>query len=258
MMMIRKRAVLIFSVIFFGALIFLIASNLQSSDHVHFVEPETVFVQGGTFMMGCANGLDCNSDEIPVHSVTVGSFNIGKYPVTQGQWKALMGSNPSRFSKGDNYPIEYISWNEAQEFIRRLNTVTGKRYRLPTEAEWEYAARGGEQSRVYKYSGSNNLNDVGWYNNNSKITHPVGAKMPNELGIYDMSGNIWEWCSDWYGSYYALSELVPVGASSGNYRVNRGGSWSSAASNCRVNSRSGNCPNNRYRNVGFRVALCKL
>ena len=256
-----KRVEFLSSIIFWVAMIFLITSIVQCSNHSPFAEPEVVFVHGGVFLMGCTDSehvANCNSDETPPHSVTVGSFSIGKYPVTQGQWKALMGSNSSHFSKGDRYPVEYVSWDEAQEFIHRLNTVTGKRYRLPTEAEWEYAARGGSESRGYMYSGCNNLNNVGWYDNvNGKITHPVGSKAPNELGIYDMSGNVWEWCSDWYGPYSASPKRDPAGASSGYYRVNRGGSWSSASSNCRVTYRNSCCPNNRYRNVGFRVVLCQ-
>jgi formylglycine-generating enzyme required for sulfatase activity len=145
---------------------------------------------------------------------TVSSFNIGKYEVTQGQWKAVMGDNPSRFKSGDNYPVENVSWNDVQDFLSRLNALTGKNYRLPRETEWEYAARGGNSSRGYKYSGSANINDVAWYDGNSgERTHPVGTKAPNELGIYDMSGNVKEWCQD----------------AEGSYRVYRGGCWASSA-----------------------------
>jgi formylglycine-generating enzyme required for sulfatase activity len=224
----------------------------------HSAEPELVAVQGGTFWMGCSSeqqGSCEDDDERPLHSVTVSSFRIGKYEVTQAQWKIIMGSNPSGF-RGDNLPVENVSWGEAQEFISRLNAATGKSYRLPTEAEWEYAARGGNLSHDYKYSGSNNLYDVAWFNDNSgSQTHPVGMKKANELGIHDMSGNVWEWCLDWYGSYSASAQQDPMGAASGSYRVNRGGSWTYSAGRCRVAYRSSDSPNNRYRGLGFRVVL---
>lgn len=223
----------------------------------HPAEPEMVFVQGGTFWMGCSNEQQgsCDSDESPLHQVTVSSFNIGKYEVTQAQWKLIMGSNPSTF-KGDNLPVENVSWDDAQEFIARLNAATGKQYRLPTEAEWEYAARGGNKSQNYKYSGSHNLNNVAWFTDNSSSqTHSVGAKLPNELGIYDMSGNVWEWCSDWKGTYPASPQQDPMGASSGSYRVIRGGSWSNIAARCRVSNRDNGGPGDRIGDLGFRVAL---
>ena len=225
----------------------------------HPAEPEMVFVQGGTFMMGCIGEQsgDCYDDESPLHSVTVSSLNIGKYAVMQGQWKALMGGNPSGFPQGDNYPVENVTWNDVQEFIRRLNSATGKQYRLPTEAEWEYAARGGAQSQGYKYSGSHNLNRVGWFTNNRVgCTQPVGAKLPNELGIYDMSGNVWEWCNDWFGSYTASPQRDPMGASSGSARVLRGGSWlNSVRDDCRVANRGNGRPGYRHYVIGFRVVF---
>jgi formylglycine-generating enzyme required for sulfatase activity len=151
--------------------------------------------------------------------------------------------------------VEEVSWDDVQEFIHKLNALTGKEYRLPTEAEWEYAARGGNQSRGYKYSGSNNVGDVAWYGDNSgSKTHPVGTKQANELGIYDMSGNVWEWCQDWYGSYSSSSQTNPVGASSGSGRVDRGGSWSSYAGIVRVCDRDYGTPGNRYDNLSFRLA----
>ena len=222
------------------------------------VEIEMVFVEGGTFMMGCTaeQGNDCHNDERPVHQVTVNSFRIGKYEVTQGQWKAIMGNNPSYFSKGDNYPAENVSWEDAQEFIRQLNIKTGRNYRLPTEAEWEYAARGGNKSRGFKYSGSNSVNDVAWNANNSDdSTHPVGTKLPNELGIYDMSGNVWEWCYDWSSSYSASAQRNPTGTSSGSYRVLRGGCWRAVVSDCRVAFRYDINPTDRYYSLGFRLVL---
>jgi formylglycine-generating enzyme required for sulfatase activity len=222
--------------------------------HRHPAEPEMVFVQGGTFRMGCTGEQgSCEDDEKPVHEVTVSSFYMGKYEVTQAQWKTLMGSNPSYF-KGDNLPVEKVSWNDAQMFIERLNAATGKQYRLPTEAEWEYAARGGTQSRGYRYSGSNTLNEVAWhYYNSEGKTHPAGTKIANELGIYDMSGNVWEWCYDWYGSYPASAQNNPTGVSSGFYRVTRGGSWFNYASHCRVAYRYYNSPGDSGI-LGFRVA----
>jgi formylglycine-generating enzyme required for sulfatase activity len=217
-----------------------------------------VFVQGGTFIMGCTDeqGNDCKNDEIPRHAITVSSFNIGKYEVTQRQWKLIMnGNNPSQ-NKGDNLPVEYVSWDEVQEFIFRLNNLTGKQYRLPTEAEWEYAARGGNKSQSYKYSGSNNLTNVAWYDGNSNgLTHPVGTKLPNELGIYDMSGNVFEWCSDWYGAYSASAQQNPTGPSSGTRHIIRGGSWIHESLRCRVSYRSAHEPNERFDSLGFRLVL---
>lgn len=218
---------------------------------------EMVFVEGGTFKMGATSeqGSDADSDEKPVHSVTVSNFYIGKYEVTQAQWKAVMGDNPSSF-QGDNLPVENVSWDDIQEFIKKLNQLTGKTYRLPTEAEWEYAARGGKMSKGYKYAGSNNISDVAWYTNNSSShTHPVGQKQPNELGLYDMSGNVWEWCQDWYGNYNSSSQTNPTGPASGSYRVLRGGSWGYIAGDCRGSYRYRYNPSNRSYDYGFRLVL---
>jgi formylglycine-generating enzyme required for sulfatase activity len=223
----------------------------------HPAEPEMIFVQGGTFWMGCSQEQLSSSevDESPLHSVTVGNFYIGKYEITQEQWKLIMGNNPSEF-KDDNLPIEMVSWNDVQEFLARLNAATGKHYRLPTEAEWEYAARGGVKSVGYKYSGSHNLYDVGWFADNSGgKSHAVGTKLPNELGLYDMSGNVWEWCIDWYGPYPASAQYDPMGADSDLNRVSRGGSWEFDARHCRVANRGGGNPGSRYRYLGFRVVL---
>ena len=184
-----------------------------------------VYVSGGTFTMGATSeqGSDAYDGEKPVHSVTLSSFYICKYEVTQALWKAVMGSNPSNW-KGDDLPVETVSWDDCQTFIRKLNALTGKNFRLPTEAEWEFAARGGNNSRGYKYAGSNNIETVAWYDGNSgNKTHVVGTKSPNELGLYDMSGNVWEWCQDRYGSYSGASQTNPTGASSGSNRVLRGG-----------------------------------
>ena len=218
-----------------------------------------VYVSGGTFTMGATSeqGSDAYYWEQPAHSVTLSGYYIGKYEVTQALWKAVMGSNPSSF-KGDNLPVENVSWNDVQKFLRKLNAMTGKRYRLPTEAEWEFAARGGNSSRGYKYSGSNSIGNVAWYDGNSSDrTHAVGTKSPNELGIYDMSGNVYEWCQDWYSSsYYGSSPRTnPKGPNSGSNRVRRGGSWGHDAGRCRVLSRSGYSPVHRDNSLGFRLAL---
>jgi len=187
--------------------------------------------------------------------ISLDDFYIGKHEVTQRQWIAIMGYNSSRF-KGDNLPVENISWNDVQKFLKKLNEKTGEHYRLPTEAEWEYAARGGVKSQGYEYSGSNNIDKVAWYRNNAgKITHPVGTKKPNELGIYDMSGNVQEWCSDWYGrKYYKKSpQNNPHGPSYGNSRVLRGGSLYDFAYFCRVAFRDKYTPGYYGYNLGFRM-----
>ena len=217
---------------------------------------EMVYVKGGTFTMGATaeQGSDAYSNEKPTHSVTLSDYYIGKYEVTQAQWKAIMGTNPSN-CKGDNLPVENVSWNDIQEFSTKLNAQTGKKFRLPTEAEWEYAARGGNQSKGYKYSGSNKISEVAWYGDNSNSkTHPVGQKTPNELGVYDMSGNVWEWCQDRWGSYSSSSQTNPTGPSSGSIRVLRGGGWYSIARYCRVSLRNCYSPDFRSDYYGFRLA----
>ena len=213
-----------------------------------------VYVSGGTFIMGG----DESSDQTPTHSVTLSSYYICKYEVTQALWRAVMGSNPSKF-KGDNLPVEQVSWNDCQTFINRLNSYTGRNFRLPTEAEWEFAARGGNYSRHYKYSGSNYISDVAWYCDNSgNRTHPVGTKQANELGLYDMSGNVWEWCSDWYGSYSSYSQSNPTGATSGFGRVERGGNWCGLARYCCSSHRSYYAPGNSFDDLGLRLVLSQL
>ena len=213
-----------------------------------------VYVSGGTFIMGG----DESSDQTPTHSVTLSSYYICKYEVTQALWRAVMGSNPSKF-KGDNLPVEQVSWNDCQTFINRLNNYTGRNFRLPTEAEWEFAARGGNYSRHYKYSGSNYISDVAWYCDNSgNRTHPVGTKQANELGLYDMSGNVWEWCSDWYGSYSSYSQSNPTGATSGFGRVERGGNWCGLARYCCSSHRSYYAPGNSFDDLGLRLVLSQL
>ena len=213
-----------------------------------------VYVSGGTFIMGG----DESSDQTPTHSVTLSSYYICKYEVTQALWRAVMGSNPSKF-KGDNLPVEQVSWNDCQTFINRLNSYTGRNFRLPTEAEWEFAARGGNYSRRYKYSGSNYIGDVAWYTDNSgNRTHPVGTKQANELGLYDMSGNVWEWCSDWYGSYSSYSQNDPTGPNSGSDRVIRGGCWSFPARGCRSFIRFHITPGGHSYYIGLRLVLSQL
>jgi formylglycine-generating enzyme required for sulfatase activity len=197
---------------------------------------ETVYVEGGSFNMGS----NYTKDSKPIHRVTVSSFYIGKYDVTQAQWRAVMGNNPSRFKDCDECPVEGVYWIDAQQFIARLNQKTGKHYRLPTEAEWEYAARGGNKSNGYTYSGSNGLASVAWYTDNSgHKTHPVGQKQANELGIYDMTGNVPQWCQDWYDKdYYANSPAEnPQGPSFINTNAGclfRGSHWNDRARDCSV------------------------
>jgi len=255
-----------------------------------------VRVEGGAFQMGSDNG---DSDEKPVHKVTVKSFNLSKYPVTQKEWYEVMGTtvrqqlekagDSNLYGKGDNYPMYYVSWYEAVEYCNRLSekekltpaytidknqkdgnndnkvddikwTVRWNRnangYRLPTEAEWEYAARGGNGSPGnYTYAGSNNVGDVAWYDENSAVsTQEAGAKKPNGLGLYDMSGNVWEWCWDWYGNYPSGTQTDPHGASSGSFHVLRGGSWGLSAQIARSTNRNYGNPNYPLINLGFRVA----
>ena len=218
-----------------------------------------VFVEGGTFTMGATSeqGSDADDREYPTHQVTLSSYYIGETEVTQALWQAVMGNNPSYFT-GDNLPVESISYEDVQEFIAKLNRKTGKTFRLPTEAEWEFAARGGNKSKGYKYSGSNNLNDVAWYHGNSNSkTHMVKTKQANELGLYDMSGNAYEWCSDWYGNYSSSSQTNPSGANSGSRRVLRGGFLSSNAGRCRVSNRYYYYPSDGGCINGFRLALAR-
>ncbi len=214
-------------------------------------------VDGGTFMMGATNEQeeDAWDEEKPAHQVTLSSFYIGETEVTQALWEGVMESNPS-FFKGSNRPVEQVSWNKCQEFLRKLNQKTGCKFRLSTEAEWEYAARGGNKSRGYKYSGSNNLKDVAWVDDNSNAqTHDVGKKMPNELGLFDMSGNVFEWCQDRFGDYSSDMQTNPIGPSSGADCVIRGGCFADEACYCRVSTRDFIEPDICGRNVGLRLAL---
>ena len=263
---------------------------------------EMVYVKGGTFLMGAQGSNsslpnydeDARDDESSVHEVTLSSYYIGKYEVTQGLWEYVMnysgkaadgsqlspvgpylGSKPSpSFGVGDVFPVFYVSYNDiVNYFLPRLNQITGKKFRLPTEAEWEYAARGGQKDRYtrthtspaqnsgsgtyYQYAGSNTIGDVAWDKSNSgEKTHPVGSKSPNALGLYDMSGNVYEWCSDWYSSGYSSSaQTNPQGLAAGSARVLRGGGWYHNAQLCRVSYRSFNAPDYRFSNIGLRLAL---
>ena len=217
-----------------------------------------VTVEGGTFTMGATaeQSSDAYDDEMPAHQVTLSSYCIGETEVTQALWQAVMGSNPSYFTGDLNRPVECVSWNNCQIFISKLNELTGKTFRLPTEAEWEYAARGGNCSQDYKYAGSNDVGEVAWYSGNSSSkTHPVATKAPNELGLYDMSGNVWEWVQEWYGSYSSESQTNPMGPASGSVRVDRGGGWGSNASRSRVSHRSNYNPAYSTSDLGLRLAL---
>ena len=227
---------------------------------VNGVDFDMIEVEGGTFTMGATEeqGSDVSDNEKPAHQVMLSPYYIGKTEVTQELWEAVMGSNPSFFSGNKNRPVENVSWDDCQVFINKLNGLTGKSFRLPTEAEWEYAARGGKKSKGYKYSGSNTIDDVAWYDTNSAgTTHPVSSKAPNELGLYDMSGNVWEWCSDWYGkSYYEESpEPNPIGPEIGTLRVKRGGDWYFSANKCRVSFRNSNSQHYQTSENGLRLVL---
>ena len=255
-----------------------LASYQNEVLHVGNVSYRMKYVSGGTFTMGVTsemkkpykdlktkydlttyniynNSKKQYNDEEPTHQVTLSSYYIGETEVTQALWKAVMGSNPSGFI-GDDLPVEMVSWDDCQTFISKLNALTGKRFRLPTEAEWEFAARGGNQSRHTQYSGSSRIDDVAWYRGNSGgKTHPVKTKQPNELGIYDMSGNVWEWCQDRYGSYSSYAQTNPTGASSGSDRVCRGGSWWDYPWECRSSIRSDNRPFYIFKGIGLRLVL---
>ena len=248
---------------------------------VNGVSFEMVFVEGGTFQMGATpeQGGDAKSYEKPVLATSIKSFFIGQTEVTQELWEAVMGNNPSKFkqstgrsvlmgvfgvagaamssqSNNKKRPVESVAWGDCMVFITKLNQLTGIEFRLPKEAEWEFAARGGNKSQGYKYSGSDTLADVAWYKgNSSKKTHEVATKQPNELGLYDMSGNVVEWCQDWAMSYSDYNQDNSTYSSSDPFRIIRGGSWNSAASSCRVSSRDGGVPESNDKEFGLRLAL---
>ena len=221
---------------------------------------EMVKVKAGTFVMGCTSeqGNDCDSDESPYHKVTISKdYYIGRYEVSQELWEAVMGNNPSKFVGFDN-PVEMVNYNECLAFCSELSRLTGKQFRLPTEAEWEYAARGGHQATVSAYAGSSIPDNVAWHSGNSASkTHTIGQKSPNELGIYDMSGNVWEWCSDWYKLYPRDAQTDPTGPAYGSYRIIRGGSWYENAASCRVANRKTFPYSNRFYDLGLRVVLIR-
>lgn len=217
-----------------------------------------VSVEGGTFMMGATaeQDIDAVDDESPVHQVTLSAYAIGETEVSQELWMAVMGSNPSTYTDGSNLPVENVSWYDCQTFITKLNQLTGKRFRLPTEAEWEFAARGGNLSQGYKYAGSNDINEVAWYSSNSDgRIHVMATKAPNELGLFDMSGNVWEWCQDRYGNYSSEPQTDPTGPYVLAYRVIRGGSYSVNAGDCRVSNRDNLKPEYDWYHCGLRLAL---
>ena len=240
-----------------------IALSTPNSFTVNGVSFNMKLVEAGTFEMGqSADGKNVT----PVHSVTISQdYYIGETEVTQGLWYAVMGTKLTditsangwnAYGVGDSYPMYYISWNDCQDFITKLNAATGQTFRMPTEAEWEYAAKGGNKSQGYTYSGSSTIDDVAWYTGNSSSqTHPVAMKAPNELGLYDMSGNVLEWCSDWYGSYSSSAVTDTTGPTSGSDRVLRGGSWRNDAPYCRTADRYHINPTNRYNYLGFRLCL---
>jgi formylglycine-generating enzyme required for sulfatase activity len=223
---------------------------------VNGVQFKMKYVEGGEFMMGATaeQGDDAYDEEKPAHKVSLDSYYIGETQVTQALWTAVMGNNPSYFKSDDN-PVDTISWSDCQEFIKKLNQLTGQQFSLPTEAQWEFAARGGKNSKGYKYAGSNNLGEVAWFAAPlNGLTHQVALKKPNELGIYDMSGNVWEWCTDWFdANYYQLSpKRNPQGPTSGDDRVLRGGGYCFLAKHCRVSSRMRFKPNSHH----ISLALC--
>ncbi|MCK9613578.1 MAG: formylglycine-generating enzyme family protein [Bacteroidales bacterium] len=223
---------------------------------------EMVYVKGGSFMMGCIpdKDPDCYSVEKPLHKVKLNSFYMGKTEVLQQQWKSVMGYNNSYYSSCDSCPVDNVSWIEIQYFIKKLDSLTGKKFRLPTEAEWEYAARGGASSGGYIFSGSDERKEVGWYYLNSgDSTHCPCSLKANELGICDMSGNLWEWCSDWHdGAYYSYSpKKNPQGPVNGTEKIVRGGSWMSGYGSIRCSARAWYLPVYHNANIGFRLCMSK-
>lgn len=218
-----------------------------------------IYVEGGTFTMGTTSqyGIDVRD----AHCITLSDYYIGQYEVTQGLWQAVMENNPANFKQGNLYPVERVSWEDCQLFISKLNTLLavqlgGKRFALPTEAQWEYAARGGKKTQNYKYAGGNDLSNVAWYAGNANYTtHAVGQKAPNELGLYDMSGNVWEWCLDWYGGHSIVAQATPYSSDDKVARVERGGSYNYYSGACSILFRSGHIPSFRMDELGLRLVL---
>ena len=229
-----------------------VASKSDKSFTVNGVSFSMIRVEGGTFMMGRKGWFV--GDEGPAHQVTLSDFFIGKYPVTQELWQAVMGNNPSKFQGNPSHPVEKVSWDDCQIFLKKLNELTGHQFRLPTESQWEFAARGGNKTNNYKFSGSDILDDVAW-GLDYRMTQPVGKKKPNELGLYDMSGNVQEWCYDWYGEYSSESQHNPGGPNIGKHRIMRGGSYYNAFYKYRVTARDHCPPTSRFSGVGLRLVL---
>ena len=218
------------------------------------VEFDMVYVEGGTFCMGTTD-LDADPDEQNVRSVEVEDFYIGRYEVTQAEWVAVMKKNPSIF-KNDRFPVECVSWNDAQLFVKRLNEKTGRSFRLPTMEEWEYAAQGGKNGKIHRYAGSDTLANVGWnVDNSGETTHCVGSLRPNALGIFDMTGNVHEWCDNMFDSIYYINDTLMSKEYDYSYvRVFKGGSWASYAKHCRLSNNNYNCVEFRNFTIGFRLA----
>lgn len=216
-----------------------------------------IYIQAGEFQMGASNNdLSAFGDEKPAHHVLIShDYYIGETPVTQDLWNGIMNNNPSHFVAGTN-PVETVSWNDCQEFIIRLNDLSGKTFRLPTEAEWEFAARCCRSNSHQTTCKKDELGQSAWYEENADgTTHSVASKKPNELGIYDMLGNVWEWCSDRYGNYQSCAQMDPLGPSSGMFRVFRGGSWAKGAIHCTITSRSGWGESDKDNNIGLRLVM---
>ena len=245
------------------ALIDLILAGETQQDNeiysVNGVEFRMIYSIGGLYMMGAkVTELGSQTFEKPQHNVILSDFKIAETEVTQELWQAVMGNNPSNFKGDPQRPVECVSWYDCQEFITRLNELTGKKFRLPTEAEWEFAARGGEYwfTNYYIFSGSNTCKEVGWYSTNSdNMTHPVKQLLPNLLGTYDMTGNVCEWVNDWYGPYTSDDQIDPEGPETGSFKVYRSGSWYNVAKDCRVSFRYPAAPEHKTHYLGFRLAL---
>jgi formylglycine-generating enzyme required for sulfatase activity len=243
-------------------LIWLSSLGLVDLDSIQSIYDTLVSIPSGTFDMGCSPGdTYCSSGsggELPQHTVTISNgFKMSAYEITQGQWQAVMGSNPSYFSScGSDCPVDQVSWNTIQTFITTLNSLTGRNYRLSTEAEWEYAARAGTTTKYYCGDDESCLGSIAWYDSNAGgMTHPAGEKTPNSFGLYDMTGNVVEWVNDWYGNYSSGSFIDPQGPPTGAHRVLRGGAWGSAGIYCRSSSRGYHAPSASNNHLGFRLCL---
>ncbi len=239
----------------FIASFFMLLPTILLAESKALPEIDMVFVEGGTFMMGFNEDETEHSYEAPKHEVTLRAYKIGKYEVTQDIWEKVMGSNPSTFV-GKDLPVENVSWDDVQVFIKKLNKLTGKHYRLPSEAEWEFAARGSNKSKGFIFIGGDDPDSIGWhFDNSDKHTHSVGLLTPNELGIYDMAGNVGEWTQDWYGPYSAKSQTNPKGPKSSDIgKIFRGGNWATLAQYNRPACRNISNPNFRSSTIGFRLA----